>query len=59
VGYEMVRHTGNHWSHWNIVTKGTREYLENVPGKQPIDSVQKTAALGTSHLIRKVLQCET
>jgi len=29
-----------------------------VPGKHSIDSLQKTAILGTSHIIRKVLQCE-
>jgi hypothetical protein len=29
-----------------------------VPGKHSIDSLQKTARLGTSHIIRKVLQCE-
>jgi len=33
--------------------------LEIVPGKHSIDSLQKTAILGTSHIIRKVLQCET
>jgi len=32
--------------------------LEAVPAKHSIDSVQKTAILGTSHIIRKVLQCE-
>jgi hypothetical protein len=32
--------------------------LEAVPGKHSIDSPQKTAILGTSHIIRKVLQCE-
>jgi len=32
--------------------------LETVPGKHSIDSVQKTATLGTAHTIRKVLQCE-
>ena len=29
-----------------------------IPGKHSIDSLQKTAVLGTSHIIRKVLQCE-
>jgi len=33
--------------------------LEAVPGKHSTDSLQKTAILGTSHIIRKVLQCET
>jgi hypothetical protein len=33
--------------------------LEAPPGKHSIDSLQKTAILGTSHVIRKVLHCET
>jgi len=41
-----------------IVTRRLRKNLETVPGKHPIDSLQKTAILGTSHIIRKVLQCE-
>ena len=35
-----------------------RNNLEAVPGKHSIDSLQHTAILGTSHIIRKVLQCE-
>ena len=42
-----------------IVTRSLRKNLEVVPGKNSIDSLQKTAILGTSHIIRKVLQCET
>ena len=42
-----------------IVTKVLRKNLEAVPGKHSIDPLQKTAILGTSHIIRKVLQCET
>ena len=38
-----------------IVTKGLRKNLEAIPGTQSIDSVQKTAVLGTSHITRKVL----
>jgi len=38
-----------------IVTKGLKKYLETIPGKHSIDSLQKTAILGTSHIIRKVL----
>ena len=41
-----------------IVTRSLRKNLEAVPGKHSIDSPQKTAVLGTSHIIRKVLQCE-
>jgi hypothetical protein len=32
--------------------------LETVQGKHSIDSLQKTAILGTSHIIREILQCE-
>jgi len=38
-----------------IVTRSLRKYLEAVPGKHSIDSLQQTAILGTSHIIRKVL----
>jgi hypothetical protein len=41
-----------------IVTRSLRKHLEAVPGKHSIDSLQKTAILGTSHIIRKVLHCE-
>ena len=41
-----------------IVTRSLRKNLEAVPGKHSIDSLQKMATLCTSHIIRKVLQCE-
>jgi hypothetical protein len=41
-----------------IVTRTLRKNLEAVPGKHSINSLQKTAILGTSHIIRKVLHCE-
>ena len=41
-----------------IVTRSLRKNARAVPGKYSIDSLQKTAILGTSHIIRKVLQCE-
>jgi len=41
-----------------IVTRSLRKNLESIPGKHSIDSLQKTAILGTSHIIRKVLQYE-
>jgi len=41
-----------------IVTRSLRKNLETVPGKHSIDPLQKTAILGTSHIIWKVLQCE-
>jgi hypothetical protein len=33
-----------------IVTRGLRKNLEAIPGKHSIDSLQKTAVLGTSHI---------
>jgi hypothetical protein len=51
---EMYDYTSNNWSHWN----SNEMLLEAVPGKHSIVSLQKTAILGTSHIIRKVLQCE-
>ena len=42
-----------------IVTKGLRKILKVIPGKHSIDSLQKTAILGTPHIIWKILQCET
>ena len=42
-----------------IVTKGLRKNLEAITGKHAADSLQKTAILRASHIIREVLQCET
>jgi hypothetical protein len=42
-----------------IATRGVKKYLETIPGKHSIDSLQKTSVLRTSHIIRKVLQSET
>jgi hypothetical protein len=42
-----------------IVTKSLKKKLEAIPGKHSIDALKATAVLGTSHIIRKVLQCET
>ena len=42
-----------------IVTRSLKKNLGTIPGKHSIDSPQKTAVLGTSHIIRKALQCET
>ena len=56
---EMYDYTSNNWSHWNSNQKPKEKKLEAVPGKHSIDSLQKTAIFGTSHIIRNVLQCET
>ena len=41
-----------------IVTRSLRKNLEAVLAKHSIHSQQKKTILGTSHIIRKVLQCE-
>jgi hypothetical protein len=41
------------------VTKSLRKNMVSIPGKHSVDSLQQTAVLGTSQIIRKVLQCET
>jgi hypothetical protein len=41
---EMYSYTGNNW-----ITRSLWKHLEAVPGKHSIDSLQKTAILGTSH----------
>ena len=41
------------------VTKGLKKHQEIIPAKYSIDLLQKTAMLGTSHTIRKVMQSET
>ena len=42
-----------------IVSKGSKKNLEATPGRHATDSLQKTAILGTSHIMRKVLQSGT
>jgi hypothetical protein len=42
-----------------MVTNGLRKNLEAIPGKHSTDSLRKTAILGTSHAIRKVLLSES
>ena len=41
-----------------IVTKGLKKDLEAAPRKHSVDSLHKTAVVGTSHIILKVLQSE-
>ena len=41
------------------VTKGLKNNLEAVQGEHSIGSVQRTAVLGTAHIIREVMLCDT
>jgi hypothetical protein len=58
VEYEMFGHTSSNWRYRNS-NKRINKYLEAIPRKHSTDSQQKTAILGISHIIRKVLQCVT
>ena len=47
---------------WNVKTNATRtilklfrKYVSNIPGKHEVKELQKTAILGTAHILRKVL----
>jgi len=40
------------------VTKGLKIPVK-IPGEHSIDYLQETIVLGTLHIIRRVLQCET
>jgi hypothetical protein len=37
------------------ISKSFRKYLSSVPGKHEIKELQKTAVLGTAHILREVL----
>ena len=37
------------------VSKSFRKYVSNIPGKHEVKELQKTAILGTAHIILKVL----
>ena len=50
VEHEMYDYTGNNWSHRNS-NKIFKEKSGTIPGKHSIDSLQKTAVLGTSHVL--------
>jgi hypothetical protein len=38
-----------------IISKLFRKYVSTIPGNQDVRELQKTAILGTAHLIREVL----
>jgi len=37
------------------ISKSFRKYLSNITGKHEVKELQKTAILGTAHMLRKVL----
>jgi len=37
------------------ISKSFRKYVSNIPGKHEVKELQKTALLGTAHILRRVL----
>ena len=37
------------------ISKSFRKYVSNIPGNHQVKELQKTAILGTAHILRKVL----
>jgi hypothetical protein len=37
------------------ISKSLRKYVSNTPGNRQVKELQKTATLGTAHILRKVL----
>ena len=37
------------------ISKSVRKYVSNIPGTHEVKELQKTAILGTAHILRKVL----
>ena len=37
------------------ISKTFRKYVSNIPGKYEVKELQKTAILGTAHILRKIL----
>ena len=37
------------------ISKSFRKYISNIPGNHGVKELQKTAILGTGHILRKVL----
>ena len=37
------------------ISKSFRKYVSNIPGNYEVKELQKTAILGTAHILRKVL----
>jgi len=54
---EMYDCTSNNWSHWNS-NKKLKEKFGNCTRKTFDRFTTEDLELGTSHIIRKVLQCE-
>jgi len=38
------------------ISKSFRKYISNIPGNQEVKELQKTAIVGTAHILQKVLR---
>jgi hypothetical protein len=47
--------TSNNKRATGTISKSFRKYLSNRQGKQEVKELQKTALLGTAHILQKVL----
>jgi hypothetical protein len=68
-GGKSGTNSNNNNNKWNVKTKVTpviigaigtisksfRKYLSSIPGKHEVRKLQKTAILGTAHILRKLL----
>ena len=48
---QQQQHNNNNNNHFKIIQK----YISNIPGNHEVKELQKTAILGTAHILRKVL----
>ena len=52
---EMPWYNNNNNNNNNNISKSLKKYVSNIPGKHEVKELQKTAILGTAHILRKVL----
>ena len=48
----MIMVNRSHWDRFKIIQK---IQISNIPGNHEVKELQKTAILGTAHILRKVL----
>jgi hypothetical protein len=45
----------NNNNNFKTISKSIRKYVSTIPGNYDVREVEKTAILGTAHILRKVL----
>ena len=46
---------GTEYTTTETISEPFRKYVSNIPGKHEVKELQKTAILGTAHILQKVL----